>query len=232
MGARSTRASPFAFTLIELLVVIVIIAILAAVLLPVFFQARWRSNNAVCLSNLRQLGIALHAYAEDNESHMPVGNDTLWGDRLHLPDTKTRFLRWVMGNRVEPEVWHCPADLGFRWWTADYTRIVTDYVPSCYKTRGQSYDYNLLMVWDPARLRVAPVDVVAVRIPSRIVLLKDAHFMWHHNDHPRTPRERRNPNAGAWNALYIDGHAQRLPTNVKDSGALYAWWVTDNNPRK
>src|SRR5690242_8199702 len=59
------------FTLIELLVVIAIIAILAAILFPVFAQARERARAISCVSNLRQLGLAAVMYAQDYDETYP-----------------------------------------------------------------------------------------------------------------------------------------------------------------
>src|SRR5690349_22995595 len=61
------------FTLIELLVVIAIIAILAAILFPVFAQAREKARQAACLSNTKQLGNALAMYTQDFDEALPMG---------------------------------------------------------------------------------------------------------------------------------------------------------------
>ncbi len=69
-----------AFTLIELLVVIAIVAILAAILFPVFAQAKAAAQKTACISNLKQLGTAFILYESDNDDSFPNTNDIgLWG---------------------------------------------------------------------------------------------------------------------------------------------------------
>jgi prepilin-type N-terminal cleavage/methylation domain-containing protein/prepilin-type processing-associated H-X9-DG protein len=66
------RARRMAFTLIELLVVVAVLAILAAVLLPVFAQTRDAARRIRCLSNLRQLATAHHIYVQDYDDTLPT----------------------------------------------------------------------------------------------------------------------------------------------------------------
>src|SRR5438046_982945 len=71
------------FTLIELLVVIAIIAILAAILFPVFAQARDKARTTSCLSNGKQLGTALMMYAQDYDETYPI-----------QPENQKSYNRW------------------------------------------------------------------------------------------------------------------------------------------
>jgi prepilin-type N-terminal cleavage/methylation domain-containing protein/prepilin-type processing-associated H-X9-DG protein len=88
------------FTLIELLVVIAIIAILAAILFPVFARAREKAHAASCLSNLKQLGIALIAYAVDYDGTNPQRNQD-------SPNLASQILNPYVKNW---QLWRCKTD--------------------------------------------------------------------------------------------------------------------------
>jgi prepilin-type N-terminal cleavage/methylation domain-containing protein/prepilin-type processing-associated H-X9-DG protein len=95
-----------AFTLVELLVVIAVIAILAALLLPVIARSKEHGRSTACLSNLRQLGIALQLYVQDNENKMPVMQDALVG----VPPTNGT-MDGVLSNYLgNVRVLFCPSD--------------------------------------------------------------------------------------------------------------------------
>jgi len=80
LGGNGVRS---AFTLIELLVVIAIISILAAILFPAFVKAREQARRAACMSNEKQLGLAILQYSQDNDEYFPNGiletrNGRIW----------------------------------------------------------------------------------------------------------------------------------------------------------
>lgn len=84
-GLMKTKS---AFTLIELLVVIAIIAILAAILFPVFAKVREKARQTSCSSNLRQIGLGVIQYVQDNDENYPTGAQNCplgqgWGGRVY-----------------------------------------------------------------------------------------------------------------------------------------------------
>src|SRR5512135_1254151 len=85
-AVMQARAKRIGFTLIELLVVIAIIAILAAILFPVFAQAREKARQTACLSNSKQLSTSIAMYTQDYDETMILAvewNDwSIWTDRI------------------------------------------------------------------------------------------------------------------------------------------------------
>ncbi len=82
-----------AFTLIELLVVIAIIAILAAILFPVFAQAKLSAKRTVDLSNLKQLGLGITMYVSDNESYPMMSSPATQVPRTRWPDAIFAYVK-------------------------------------------------------------------------------------------------------------------------------------------
>jgi prepilin-type N-terminal cleavage/methylation domain-containing protein/prepilin-type processing-associated H-X9-DG protein len=107
-----------AFTLIELLVVIAIIGILAAILFPVFASARESARQAMCASNLKQLGIGFQLYLQDNEEAFPVSykDTSLYPGLTYYaanskPWTNTEWQNVIMPYVKAAAAYRCPSDL-------------------------------------------------------------------------------------------------------------------------
>lgn len=188
------------FTLIELLVVIAIIAVLAAILFPVFARAREKARAAQCMSNLKQLGLALEMYSGDYDDLYPWAVDPadeclphiwngfpLWQALIPtMPRLKDVLLPYTR-NR---EIWHCRSDIGFT--ELEHTGLALDGRPTAYAAFGTSYMWRTEIVFE----HLGPSLLAH---PSEANILFDGHGSWHGEG---------SYEGGRWNILYGDGHVK------------------------
>jgi len=144
------------FTLIEVLVVIAIIAVLAAILFPVFSRAREKARQAVCHSNLRQMGLAIRMYIQDFEAYPPQHA------KCPMPDGRILHIRWW--NAIQP-------------YQRNFQIFVCPSVPHWEPGRNMSYGYNYQYLGNarpPDKGGYMPVYDAQIEVPSQTILIADS----------------------------------------------------------
>ncbi len=197
-----------AFTLIELLVVIAIVAILAAILFPVFANARERARQAKCLNNLKQLTLAFRAYLDDNNGRAPSASVHDWFDSGNRDWCGTQSVGgslYVEDGSLWPYtrsrgIYICPTDQG----------IPADSISG--KPRGYPLSYGMNCEIHYRKIESGPVTKLTklmVFIQEKRKTINDGLFLW------RIPGNRLNNHDFPDNVHYdgtteafCDGHAR------------------------
>jgi prepilin-type N-terminal cleavage/methylation domain-containing protein/prepilin-type processing-associated H-X9-DG protein len=202
------------FTLIELLVVIAIIAILAAILFPVFAKAKEQSKISGCQSNLRQIHTALMAYVDDNDGRFPCSGElNLAGTKSSLtapvpPYQMPSILKNYSGKNKQ--LWKCPADqlVPRVWNNSDPNWSRCDFA-----VFGSSYQWRMFYTPDPINGKTYSEVVAMSQVvrnkrsgPSQFSIARDA-VPFHKNQNDATVKNW-NEGGQASNVLFLDGHVK------------------------
>jgi prepilin-type N-terminal cleavage/methylation domain-containing protein/prepilin-type processing-associated H-X9-DG protein len=159
MKQRMCRPFQTGFTLIELLVVIAIIAILAAILFPVFAQAREKARMSACLSNMRQVGTGLMLYAQDYDETTPPANDQVidFADPVAAA-AKPNFLGSLAPYTKNTQIFGCPSVAPAVGTNTNCT--IADQTPT--RTSSASYLGNAVVMGRGIAVVPNPADIIYV----------------------------------------------------------------------
>ncbi len=195
------------FTLIELLVVIAIIAILAAILFPVFAKARENARKSTCLSNLKQIGLATMQYVQDYDEVLPA----------HQRVGRVTTVQTQIGPYMKSEkMWVCPsqsADYYYYWDNPTGTGAATG-------IKG-SYGWNTNLGSIGIAYSVGVRSMAQVTVPVDVGMWSDCqNTLTHLQDNAiyRTST----PHMDGGNIVYVDGHAKWQNKNYLRAGMPYA----------
>jgi prepilin-type N-terminal cleavage/methylation domain-containing protein/prepilin-type processing-associated H-X9-DG protein len=195
------RHSRRAFTLIELLVVIAIIAILAAILFPVFAQAREKARQTGCLSNMKQIGIGLQLYAQDYDETLPLANDYV--KNFASPSAPPNFLGSLIPYVRSKPIFNCPsAPVETTAGLAPTAESSTNYMGN-----GVIMGRTLAVVPEPASIaylhELGVLESVAWLRPVCDRNDRCSAWCYYHNKHWYT-----NLHSSGGNLIFADGHAK------------------------
>jgi prepilin-type N-terminal cleavage/methylation domain-containing protein/prepilin-type processing-associated H-X9-DG protein len=223
-----------AFTLIEILMVIGLISLLAAMLFPVFSQARKSARSTTCVSNMRQLGVAISMYAGDYDDSYPNGTDDgrkLSCDKEFYPEgidkinpSKSIYDLLKLYTSNNSQIWKCPQDLGIARGGPCYDMngtvvesTATENM-SLFKGRGNSYFYRVELGYRGIHYPASGYDTAKPRnevSSAGVGVLVDAGPFWHGDQEFQGERQ---------NVLYADGHVKTATSTI----TAWLWPLTEN----